>query len=74
MNEDQVSEDVLEYFFILGMATLYAQMMNGAAAIARGEGGSVMNVFLINSLLYFQGRYLDICRSSRLGASKGGRS
>ena len=69
MTEDQVNEEVLEYFFILGMATLYAQMMDGAAAIARGEGGGVMNVFLINSILYFQGRYLDICR-----AGKGGRS
>ena len=67
MTEDQVNEEVLEYFFILGMATLYAQMMDGAAAIARGEGGGVMNVFLINSLLYFQGRYLDICRDAAGG-------
>jgi aminoglycoside phosphotransferase (APT) family kinase protein len=73
MNEDQVNEEVLEYFFILGMAKLYAQMMDGAAAVAQGRGGSVMNVFLINSLLYFQGRYLDICSSSHAGA-KGARS
>ena len=73
LTEDQVNEEILEYFFILGMATLYAQMMEGAAAIARGDGGGVMNVFLINSILYFQGRYLDICSSSRRGR-KGGRS
>ena len=29
-----------------------------------------MNVFLINSLLYFQGRYLDICRSAERARRK----
>jgi aminoglycoside phosphotransferase (APT) family kinase protein len=62
LSEAQANADVLRYFFILGMAELFAQMMNGADALARGQGGGVMNTFLINSLSYFHREYLEICR------------
>jgi len=50
------------YFFILGMAELMIQMMQGADALARGEPKPVMNTFLINSISYFHQNYVDICR------------
>jgi aminoglycoside phosphotransferase (APT) family kinase protein len=62
-SEEQMNADVLRYFFILGMAKLFAQMMEGADAVAEGKGG-VMNVFLINSLCYFHGEYLEICKGA----------
>ena len=42
-------------------------MMDGAAAIAEGRRSGLMNVFLINSLSYFHGKYLSIC--APLGAT-----
>jgi len=59
--EEQVNPQVMEYFFILGMAELYVQMMKGADGLSRGQGKGIMTTFLINSLCYFQERYLDIC-------------
>jgi aminoglycoside phosphotransferase (APT) family kinase protein len=64
LTEDEVNPQVMDYFFLVGMAHLFAQMMDGAAVVAEGQGGGVMNLFLINSLSYFQDRYLDICRSA----------
>jgi hypothetical protein len=52
----------MRYFFILGMAELMVQMMQGADALARGEPKPVMNTFLINSMSYFHQNYVDICR------------
>jgi aminoglycoside phosphotransferase (APT) family kinase protein len=61
--EEQVNRDVVEYFFILGMAQLFVQMMRGADSLAQGGKPGVMATFLINSLSYFHDRYLDICTS-----------
>ena len=57
--EDQVNEDVMQYFFILGMAELFVQMMQGADALTRGRRAGIMAPFLVNSLCYFQERYLE---------------
>ena len=59
--EEQVNPEVMEYFFILGMAELFVQMMQGADGLSRGRGKGIMTTFLINSLCYFQQRYLEIC-------------
>jgi aminoglycoside phosphotransferase (APT) family kinase protein len=62
LSEEQVNPEVMEYFFILGMADLLVQMMDGADALAAGEPKRVMNTFLMNSVSYFHRKYLDICR------------
>ena len=62
LSEEQVNPDVMRYFFILGMAELMIQMMQGADALARGKPKPVMNTFLINSISYFHQNYVDICR------------
>jgi aminoglycoside phosphotransferase (APT) family kinase protein len=59
--EEQVNREVVDYFFVLGMALLFVQMMRGADSLARGGRPGVMAMFLINSLSYFHDRYLDIC-------------
>ncbi len=58
---EQVNREVVDYFFVLGMALLFVQMMQGADSLARGGRPSVMATFLVNSLSYFHDRYLDIC-------------
>ena len=59
--EEQVNPEVMEYFFILGMAELFVQMMQGADALSRGEPRGIMSTFLVNSLSYFHDKYLEIC-------------
>jgi aminoglycoside phosphotransferase (APT) family kinase protein len=59
--EEQVNPAVMEYFFILGMAELFVQMMQGADALSRGEPRGIMSTFLVNSLCYFHEKYLEIC-------------
>ena len=60
-SEEQVNADVMEYFFILGMAELFVQMMRGADELSRGQTKSIMTPFLVNSLCYFHDKYLEIC-------------
>jgi aminoglycoside phosphotransferase (APT) family kinase protein len=60
-SEETVNVEVMKYFFVLGMAELFVQMMRGADAIGRGERKGIMNPFLINSLSYFHDKYLEIC-------------
>jgi aminoglycoside phosphotransferase (APT) family kinase protein len=62
-SEEQVNREVVDYFFVLGMALLFVQMMRGADSLARGGRPGVMAMFLINSLSYFHDRYLEICTS-----------
>jgi aminoglycoside phosphotransferase (APT) family kinase protein len=59
--EEQVNPGVMEYFFILGMAELFVQMMRGADALSRGQARGIMSPFLVNSMCYFHEKYLDIC-------------
>jgi aminoglycoside phosphotransferase (APT) family kinase protein len=59
--EEQVNPEVMEYFFILGMAELFVQMMQGADAVSRGQAKGIMSPFLVNSMCYFHEKYLDIC-------------
>jgi aminoglycoside phosphotransferase (APT) family kinase protein len=62
-SEEQVNREVVDYFFVLGMALLFVQIMRGADSLAGGGRPGVMAMFLINSLSYFHGRYLEICTS-----------
>ena len=59
--EEQVNPEVMDYFFILGMAELFAQMLQGADTLTRGNRAGIMAPFLVNSLCYFQERYFGIC-------------
>jgi aminoglycoside phosphotransferase (APT) family kinase protein len=61
LTEEQVNPEVMEYFFILGMADLFVQMMQGADAVSRGQTKGIMSPFLVNSMCYFHEKYLDIC-------------
>jgi aminoglycoside phosphotransferase (APT) family kinase protein len=60
-SEEQVNVDVMKYFFILGMAELFVQMVKGADELSRGQSKSIMTPFLVNSICYFHEKYLEIC-------------
>ena len=49
--EEQVNPQDAEYFFVLGMAELFVQMMEGADAVGQAKG--IMSPFLVNSMCYF---------------------
>jgi aminoglycoside phosphotransferase (APT) family kinase protein len=59
-SEEQVNPQVMDYFFILGMAELFVQMMQGADALSLGRGKGIMHTFLVNSICYFHQKYLEI--------------
>jgi thiamine kinase-like enzyme len=61
LSESQVNIEVIDYFFILGMAHLLSQIIEAAAALTMGKGRGVMASFLINSVSYFYEQYLEIC-------------
>jgi len=63
--EEQVNPRVMRYFFILGMAELFVQMMRGADALTNGQGKGIMTPFLVNSMSYFHEKYLDICSAGQ---------
>jgi aminoglycoside phosphotransferase (APT) family kinase protein len=62
LSESELNRDVVAYFFILGMAKLFVQMLEGAAGLALGTKTGVLNSFLVNSVAYFQNEYLKICQ------------
>ena len=62
LTEEQVNPDTVEYFLVIGMAHLLAQILRALDAVARGETRGVMATYLINAVTHQYGMYLAICR------------
>jgi aminoglycoside phosphotransferase (APT) family kinase protein len=62
LTEEQVNPCTVEYFLVIGMAHLLAQILRALDAVARGESRGVMATYLINAVTHQYGLYLDICR------------
>ena len=61
LTEEQVNPQVIEYFLIIGMATLLEQLLAAAAAIGRAERPGIMASYLINAISHQYGMFLAIC-------------
>jgi aminoglycoside phosphotransferase (APT) family kinase protein len=48
--EDAVNEQTVAYFSSLAAITVYAQVLGGAAAMARGENSGLMTTYTLNAL------------------------
>ncbi len=48
LSEEQVNEETVSYFYILGMARLLGQMFQAADALARGRSRGVMATYMMN--------------------------
>jgi aminoglycoside phosphotransferase (APT) family kinase protein len=48
LSEEQVNEDTVSYFYVLGMARLLGQMFEAADALAQGRPRGVMAAYMMN--------------------------
>jgi aminoglycoside phosphotransferase (APT) family kinase protein len=48
LSEEQVNEDTVSYFYVLGMARLLGQMFEAADALAQGRPRGVMATYMMN--------------------------
>jgi len=48
LSEEQVNEDTVSYFYVLGMARLLGQMFEAADALAQGRSRGVMATYMMN--------------------------
>jgi len=62
LSEEQVNPDTVQYFLVIGMAHLLAQMLRAVDAVARGESRGVMATYLINAVTHQYGLYLELCQ------------
>ena len=61
LTEDQVNPQVIDYFLIIGMATLLEQLLAAAAAIGHAERPGILASYLINAISHQYGMFLAIC-------------
>lgn len=61
LSQEQVNPHVVDYFLIIGMATLLEQMLAAAAAIGRGERPGILAAYLINAISHQHDMFLAIC-------------
>jgi aminoglycoside phosphotransferase (APT) family kinase protein len=62
LTEEQINPDTVEYFLVIGMAHLLAQILRALDAVSRGETRGVMATYLVNAVTHQYGLYLDVCR------------
>ena len=61
LTEEQVNSGVVDYFLIIGMATLLEQLLAAAAAIGAPERPGILAPYLINAISHQHDMFLAIC-------------
>ena len=61
LTEEQVNSQVVDYFLIIGMATLLEQLLVAAAAIGAAERPGILAPYLINAISHQHDMFLAIC-------------
>jgi aminoglycoside phosphotransferase (APT) family kinase protein len=61
LTEEQVNPGVVDYFLIIGMATLLEQLLVSAAAIGAAERPGILAPYLINAVSHQHDMFLAIC-------------
>lgn len=59
--EDQVNPRVVEYFLIIGMAPLYEQLLDAAAAVNGDPRPGTLAAYLVNAVSHQHDLFLNIC-------------
>jgi aminoglycoside phosphotransferase (APT) family kinase protein len=62
LSEEQVNEDTVSYFYILGMARLLGQQIEAADALAQGRSRGVMATYLISSISVTTQQFMAVAR------------
>jgi aminoglycoside phosphotransferase (APT) family kinase protein len=60
--EDAVNMETMAYFSSLAAVTVYAQVLAGAAAMARGRNGGLMTTYTLNALTVGHNNFMRGCR------------
>ena len=61
MTEEQLNPDIVDYFLIIGMSKLYAQLIEAAAAIGSAQRPGILAAYLINAISHQHDMFLSIC-------------
>jgi aminoglycoside phosphotransferase (APT) family kinase protein len=61
MTEEQINPDIVDYFLIIGMAALYAQLVEAADAVAANQRPGILASYLINAISHQHDMFLSIC-------------
>jgi aminoglycoside phosphotransferase (APT) family kinase protein len=61
LNEEQVNPDVIDYFLIIGMATLLEQLLVAADGIGTEQRPGILAAYLINAISHQFDMFLSIC-------------
>jgi aminoglycoside phosphotransferase (APT) family kinase protein len=64
MTEEQINSEIVDYFLIIGMAALYAQLVDAADAVARNRHPGILASYLINAISHQHDMFLSICDRS----------
>jgi aminoglycoside phosphotransferase (APT) family kinase protein len=62
LSEEQVNEDTVSYFYVLGMARLLGQMFEATDALARGQSRGVMATYLMNGISATTTAFVEVAR------------
>ena len=61
LTEDQLNPEVVDYFLIIGMAALYAQLLDAAAAIGSDNRPGILAAYLVNAVSHQHDLFLSVC-------------
>ena len=62
LTEEQVNEDTVSYFYVLGMARLLGQMFDATDALARGQSRGVMATYMMNGISATTTAFVEVAR------------
>jgi aminoglycoside phosphotransferase (APT) family kinase protein len=62
LTRDQVNEETVEYFMMLGTLRVIEQMLSALDATAQGKRSGIMATYLINALSLLYTKFFDACR------------
>ena len=62
LSEEQVNEDTVSYFYVLGMARLLGQMFEAADALAQGRSRGVMATYMMNGTSATTSEFIAVAR------------
>lgn len=62
LSEEQINNDTVSYFYVLGMARLLGQMFEAADALALGRPRGVMATYMINGTSATTREFLEVAR------------
>ena len=62
LTEEQVNEDTVSYFYVLGMARLLGQMFEAADALAQGRSRGVMATYMMNGTSATTRAFVEVAR------------